>query len=108
MPQIAPDSLLSLEAYARERNAYRARVIAHKRLRTVHARRARHADLRGRADDPLPGAGDAAHRAHLRGRRASADELEAYNPLIPDGGNLKATMLIEYPDAESGAAARAN
>jgi hypothetical protein len=27
-------------------------------------------------------------------------ELEAYNPLIPDGGNWKATMLIEYPDAE--------
>ena len=28
------------------------------------------------------------------------DELDAYNPLIPDGSNLKATMLIEYPDAE--------
>jgi rubrerythrin len=37
MPQIAPDSLLSLEAYARERSAYRSRVIAHKKLRTVHA-----------------------------------------------------------------------
>jgi hypothetical protein len=29
-----------------------------------------------------------------------AEELEAYNPLIPDGSNLKATMLIEYPDAD--------
>src|SRR5207245_3948260 len=29
-----------------------------------------------------------------------AEELEAYNPLIPDGRNLKATMLIEYPDAD--------
>jgi hypothetical protein len=28
------------------------------------------------------------------------DELDAYNPLIPDGNNLKATMLIEYPDPE--------
>ena len=37
MPQFLPDSLLPLEAYARERNAYRSRVIAHKKLRTVHA-----------------------------------------------------------------------
>ena len=36
MARIAPDSLLSLEAYARERNAYRSRVIAHKQLRTLH------------------------------------------------------------------------
>ena len=37
MPQIQPDSLLPLEVYARERNVYRSRVIAHKKLRTVHA-----------------------------------------------------------------------
>ena len=36
MPQIAADSLLPLEVYARERNAYRSRVIEHKKLRTVH------------------------------------------------------------------------
>jgi len=27
-------------------------------------------------------------------------ELEAYNPLVPDGSNFKATLLIEYPDFE--------
>ena len=98
MPQIAPDSLLPLEAYARERNAYRSRVIAHKRLRTVHA-------------------GDAVTlifedeqtiryqvQEMLRIERIFEDEgirgeLQAYNPLIPDGGNWKATMLIEYPEA---------
>ena len=37
MPHIEPESLLPLEVYARERNAYRSRVIAHKKLRTVHA-----------------------------------------------------------------------
>ena len=99
MPQIAPQSLLTLEAYARERNAYRARVIAHKRLRTVHA-------------------GDAGTlifedeqtiryqvQEMLRIERIFEDEgirgeLQAYNPLIPDGGNWKATMLIEYPEPE--------
>jgi len=35
------------------------------------------------------------------------DELDAYNPLVPDGGNFKATMLIEYEDADARKAALA-
>ena len=69
-PLTAAD-LMTLERYARERAAFRTRVLAHKRPRTV-ARRAEH-DLvfEDRLTDPVPGAGDAAHRADLRARRAS-------------------------------------
>jgi hypothetical protein len=99
MPQIAPDSLLPLEVYARERNAYRARVIAHKKLRTVHV--GDHVTLifedeltiRYQVQEMLR-IERIFEEAGIRG------ELDAYNPLIPDGANWKATMLIEYPEAE--------
>ena len=99
MAQIAPDSLLSLEAYARERNAYRSRVIAHKKLRTVHV--GEHVTLifedeltvRYQVQEMLR-IERIFEEAGIRG------ELEAYNPLIPDGRNWKATMLIEYPEAD--------
>ena len=100
MPQIAPESLLSLEAYARERGAYRARVIAHKKLRT----RARWASTsRCIFEDELTIRYQV--QEMLRIERIFEDEgirgeLEAYNPLIPDGRNWKATMLIEYPDED--------
>jgi Protein of unknown function (DUF3501) len=99
MPQIAPDSLLPLEVYARERNAYRARVIAHKKLRTVHV--GDHVTLI--FEDELTVRYQVQEMLRIE-RIFEADgirgELEAYNPLIPDGANWKATMLIEYPDAE--------
>ena len=99
MPQIAPESLLSLEAYARERGAYRARVIAHKRLRTVHA--GEHVTLIFEDEQTVRYQVQEMLRIE---RIFEADgirgELEAYNPLIPDGRNWKATMLIEYPDAD--------
>ena len=99
MTQISPDSLLSLEAYARERGAYRSRVIAHKKVRTVHV--GGHLTLifedevtvRYQVQEMLR-IERIFEEAGIRG------ELEAYNPLIPDGGNLKATMLLEYPDPE--------
>ena len=99
MPQIAPESLLSLEAYARERGAYRARVIAHKRLRTVHA--GEHVTLIFEDEQTVRYQVQEMLRIE---RIFEADgirgELEAYNPLIPDGRNWKATMLIEYPEPE--------
>jgi Protein of unknown function (DUF3501) len=102
MPQIIANSLLSLEAYARERNAYRARVIAHKKLRTVHA--GEHVTLI--FEDELTVRYQVQEMLRVE-RIFEADgirgELEAYNPLIPDGANWKATMLIEYPEpAERG------
>src|SRR5215510_12868124 len=96
---IRRDSLLSLEAYARQRNEFRAQVIAHKQRRTVHL--AGHVTLL--FEDELTIRYQV--QEMLRIERIFEDdgiqhELDAYNPLIPDGGNWKATMLIEYPDAE--------
>jgi hypothetical protein len=99
MPAIAAGSLLPLEAYARERDAFRARVIEHKKLRSVPL--GKHVTLL--FEDELTIRYQV--QEMLRIERIFEDdgirgELEVYNPLVPDGGNWKATMLIEYPDAE--------
>jgi len=99
MPQIARESLLSLETYARERNAFRSRVIAHKRDRSVSLG----AHVMLVFEDELTIRYQV--QEMLRIERIFEDEgiqgeLDAYNPLIPDGGNWKATMLIEYEDPE--------
>ncbi|HZE59913.1 MAG TPA: DUF3501 family protein [Burkholderiales bacterium] len=96
---ITRDSLLSLEAYARERNAFRARVIDHKKRRTV--RLGEHLTLQ--FEDELTIRYQV--QEMLRIERIFEDEgiqheLDTYNPLVPDGSNWKATMLIEYPDAD--------
>ena len=96
---IEPHSLLSLEAYSRERNAYRSRVIAHKKLRTVHV--GEHVTLIFEDEVTIR----YQVQEMLRIERIFEEdgirgELDTYNPLIPDGANWKATMLIEYPDAE--------
>jgi len=99
MPQIAPDSLLSLEAYARERNSYRSRVIAHKKLRTVHA--GEHVTLIFEDEQTIRYQVQEMLRIErIFEAEGIRGELEAYNPLIPDGSNWKATMLIEYPEPE--------
>src|SRR5690242_10339162 len=90
---------MSLEAYARERNAFRARVMEHKKRRTVHL--GEHLTLL--FEDELTIRYQVQEMLRIE-RIFEEDgirhELEAYNPLVPDGGNWKATMLIEYPDAE--------
>jgi hypothetical protein len=99
MSHIEPDSLLPLEAYARERNAYRSRVIAHKKLRTVHVGEnvtlifEDEVTVRYQVQEML-------RIERIFEEEGIRGELEAYNPLIPDGANWKATMLIEYPEAE--------
>ncbi|HEX2650517.1 MAG TPA: DUF3501 family protein [Burkholderiales bacterium] len=99
MPGIVPESLMTLEAYARERGAFRARVIEHKRRRTVHL--GGHVTLL--FEDELTVRYQVQEMLRIE-RIFEPDgirhELEAYNPLIPDGGNWKATMLLEYPDPE--------
>ena len=99
MPSIEPESLLPLEVYARERKAFRSRVIAHKKLRTVHV--GEHVTLI--FEDELTIRYQVQEMLRIE-RIFEQDgirgELEAYNPLIPDGANWKATMLIEYPDAD--------
>lgn len=99
MPRITRDSLLSLEAYARQRNDFRTRVIAHKKNRSVQI--GEHVTLI--FEDELTVRYQI--QEMLRIERTFEDagiagELEAYNPLVPDGSNWKATMLIEYPDPQ--------
>jgi hypothetical protein len=97
MPRIAPDSLLTLEAYAKERGAFRARVIEHKRARTVHL--GEHVTLLFEDELTIRYQIQEMLRIEKMFEQAGIeDELDVYNPLIPDGSNLKATMLIEYED----------
>jgi hypothetical protein len=97
MPKVERASLLSLEAYARERASFRARVIAHKRNRMV--RLGEHLTLE--FEDELTIRYQIQEMLRIE-RIFEEDgiqgELEAYNPLVPDGRNLKATMMLEYPD----------
>ena len=97
MPQIARESLLTLEAYAKQRKDFRAKVMEHKRRRSLPL--GDHVTLL--FEDELTIRYQI--QEMLRIERIFEDagireELDAYNPLIPDGSNLKATMMIEYPD----------
>ena len=97
MPRIARESLLTLEAYAKERPVFRAHAVAHKRLRTVHL--GEHVTLL--FEDELTIRYQVQEMLRIEKTFEEAgirDELDAYNPLVPDGSNLKATMLIEYED----------
>jgi hypothetical protein len=97
MAAIARDSLLSLEAYAKARSAMRERVLAHKRDRTVHV--GEHVTLL--FEDELTiryQIQEMLRIEKLFEEHEIQQELDAYNPLVPDGSNLKATMLIEYED----------
>jgi hypothetical protein len=99
MQKLAETDLLSLERYARERPEFRARVIAHKRNRQVNVG----PNTMWLFEDRLTVQYQV--QEMLRTERifepeGIAEELAAYNPLIPDGTNWKVTFLIEYPDAE--------
>jgi hypothetical protein len=94
------DSLLSLEAYAKARPEFRTRVLAHKKPRTVHL--GDHVTLI--FEDELTIRYQVQEMLRIERtfeEEGIQDELDAYNPLIPDGHNWKATMLIEYEDVEA-------
>lgn len=97
--QLTRDDLLSLEQYAGERPGFRAKVIEHKKHRTVHL--GQHATLY--FEDRLTIQYQIQEMLRVEKifePEGIEDELSSYNPLIPDGGNLKATFMIEYPDVE--------
>jgi hypothetical protein len=97
MAKISRDSLLTLEAYAKQRNEFRARVLAHKKDRTV--RLGEHVTLI--FEDELTIRYQIQEMLRIEKTFEEAgirDELDAYTPLVPDGTNLKATMMIEYED----------
>ena len=96
---IQRDSLLSLEAYAKQRGQFRARVMEHKKRRTVHVG----AHLTLQFEDELLIRYQIQEMLRIERifeEQGIQGELDAYNPLLPDGGNWKATLFIEYPDAE--------
>jgi hypothetical protein len=99
MHKLTRADLLTLEAYAQQRGEFRARVMAHKKQRTVHI--GEHLTLI--FEDRLSVQYQVQEMLRIERIFEAAgiqDELDAYNPLIPDGGNLKATLLIEYADIE--------
>ena len=99
MPRITRESLMTLEAYAKARGDFRARVIAHKKTRNVHL--GEHVTLL--FEDELTMRYQVQEMLRIERifeEQSIDDELGAYNPLVPDGSNLKATMLIEYDDAD--------
>ncbi|HEX7157236.1 MAG TPA: DUF3501 family protein [Burkholderiaceae bacterium] len=99
MNRISRDSLLTLEAYARERNGFRARVMAHKKHRKLHV--GPHVTLVFEDELTIRYQVQEMLRAEKTFEEDGIrDELDAYNPLIPDGTNLKATMMIEYEDPD--------
>jgi len=90
---------MSLEDYAQRRAAFRTEVMAHKKRRQV----ALGAHLTLYFEDRLTiqyQVQEMLRAERIFERDGIQEELDAYNPLIPDGSNLKATLMIEYPDAE--------
>ena len=97
MPPITPESLMPLETYAKARQDYRTRVMAHKKQRTV----ALGPDITLIFEDELTIRYQVQEMLRIERIFEEAgirDELDTYNPLVPDGNNWKVTMLIEYPD----------
>jgi hypothetical protein len=99
MHKLAREDLMSLEQYAAERIRLRAEVIAHRRLRNIQVGPNMtwcfedRTTVRYQIQEML--------RAEKIFEAAGIqDELDSYNPLIPDGSNWKATLLLEYPDPE--------
>lgn len=103
MPRITRESLLSLEQYHRDRDAIRAEAIKRKSDRRVYL--GDHVTLAFEDEVTLRYQIQEMLRIEKTfDDEGIEDELEAYNPLVPDGTNWKATMMIEYVDAEERAA----
>ena len=94
---ITPDSLMSLEAYSKFRKTYKAEVLAHRKLRSVHL--GEHITLQFESETTIRYQIQEMLRIEkIFEEEGIQQEIEAYAPLMPDGSNWKATMLIEYPD----------
>ena len=94
---ITRDSLLTLEAYAKIRRTSRADAISHRRLRSV--RLGEHVTLQFEDEQTIRRQiQEMLHIEKIFDEDGIQSEIDAYAPLVPDGSNWKATMLIEYPD----------
>ncbi|TNF59586.1 MAG: DUF3501 family protein [Burkholderiales bacterium] len=95
--KITPESLMTLEAYSKWRKAHKGEVIAHRKLRTVHL--GEHITLNFESELTMRYQIQEMLRIEkIFEEEGIQDEIEAYAPLVPDGTNWKATMMIEYTD----------
>ena len=98
MEKLTRESLMSLERYAEVRDSFRADVMRHKRDRRLML--GTNATLH--FEDKLTMQYQIQEMLRIERIFEAAginEELEAYNPLIPDGSNWKATFMVEFPDA---------
>jgi hypothetical protein len=106
MQKLTPDDLMTLERYARERAVFRTRVIAHKKVRKLGVG----PNTTWLFEDRLTiqyQVQEILRTEKIFEHEGIVEELEAYNPLIPDGRNWKVTLLIEFPDPATRPAALA-
>ena len=95
--KITPDSLMTLEAYSKWRKAHKADVIAHRKLRTVLL--GEHLNVQFESETTIRYQIQEMLRIEkIFEEEGIQDEIDAYGPLVPDGSNWKATMLLEYTD----------
>jgi hypothetical protein len=94
---ITRDSLLTLEAYSKIRKSSKPEAIAHRKLRSVQL--GEHITLQFEDEKTIRRQiQEMLHIEKIFDEEGITSEIEAYAPLVPDGSNWKATMLLEYPD----------
>ena len=97
MGTITRESLMTLEAYTKYRKAHQKDIIAHRRLRSVLL--GEHINLQFEDEQTIRYQIQEMLRVEkIFEEEGIQGELDAYLPLVPDGSNWKATMLLEYPD----------
>ena len=95
--KITPDSLMTLEAYSKWRKLHKAEVIAHRKLRSVAL--GEHITVQFESELSMRYQVQEMLRIEkIFEEQGIQDEIDAYAPLVPDGSNWKATVLIEFPD----------
>jgi Protein of unknown function (DUF3501) len=95
--KITADSLMTLEAYSKYRKENKAAIMAHRRLRSV--RLGEHLNLQFESETSIRYQIQEMLRIEkIFEEDGIAQEIDAYAPMLPDGSNWKATVLIEYPD----------
>ncbi|MDO9419447.1 MAG: DUF3501 family protein [Herminiimonas sp.] len=95
--KITRDSLMTLEAYTQYRKENKPAIMAHRQLRSVHL--GEHINVQFESETSIRYQIQEMLRLEkIFEAEGIEQEIEAYAPLMPDGGNWKATMMLEYPD----------
>ncbi len=95
--KITPDNLMTLEAYTKFRKANKPAIMAHRKLRSV--RLGEHINLQFESETTIRYQIQEMLRIEkVFEEEGIQQEIDAYAPLVPDGANWKATMMLEYPD----------